>query len=307
MNAELRNVDLRHLEAFIAVARHGSFTRAAKSLNVSQPAFTVQIRQLEEAMGVRLLDRTTRSVQLTPSGRELAPALERSLRDLTALLTGTTAHSGKTIGHVSVASLPSLCGTMLPAVIRSFVRKHKAISVQLRDALGMRIPTLVKSAEVDFGFGSIQKGDPDIEFTPLFRDRMHAIFLPGGPLNEKKSMTLRDLTTFPLILMSRDSTVRTLVDTGLAAIGHFTTPAYEVGFMSTALGMVRAGLGVTILPASSVDLESAGGLISVPVTNPSLDRDIGFIQSRGRSPSPAAAAFMEAIRGSANGKSRKLR
>jgi DNA-binding transcriptional LysR family regulator len=185
---------------------------------------------------------------------------------------------------------------MLPSVIAAFIASHTGISVHLLDALGVRIPVMVKSDEVDFGFGSIQKSDPDLDFTPLFRDRMHAIFPRGGPFVGGKSVALRDLTAFPLILMSRDSTVRTVVDAALASIGHFAAPAYEATYMSTALGMVKAGLGVTILPSTALDIESSPDLVSVPVTNPSLDRDIGFIQKRGRSLSPAAAAFLQAIR-----------
>ena len=75
------DVELRHLQAFVAAARHASFTHAAKTVHVSQPTFTVQIRQLETALGVRLLDRNTRSVRLTPIGRELAPVIERILRN----------------------------------------------------------------------------------------------------------------------------------------------------------------------------------------------------------------------------------
>jgi LysR family carnitine catabolism transcriptional activator len=290
------NVDLRHLEAFTAVARHASFTRAAQSLNISQPTFTVQIRQLEEALGVRLLDRTTRSVQLTHAGRELAPHVERLLRELTTLLTNTAALSGKTSGHVSVAALPSLCGSMLPSVIAAFGAKHIGISVQLLDVTGAKISAMVKSGEVDFGFGSVQKNDPDIEFTLLFRDRMHAMFLRGGALEGRKSIALKDLAALPLILMSRDSTVRTVVDSGLASVGYFAPPAYEAIYMSTALAMVRAGLGVTILPSSALDAESRTDFVSIPVSGPNLDRDIGFIQRRGRSLTPAAEAFLQAIR-----------
>jgi LysR family carnitine catabolism transcriptional activator len=290
------NFELRHLEAFVAVARHGSFTRAARSLNVSQPAFTVQIRQLEAGLGLRLLDRTTRSVELTQAGRELAPALERSLRELSALLASTAALPAKASGHVSVAALPSLCGRMLPTIIAAFLRKHRGIRVHLCDALGVRIPEMVKCGEVDFGLGSVQKSDPDIEFTGLFRDRMHAIFPRDNAMEKKKSVTLQELTAFPLILMSRDSTVRAVVDRAMESIGNFGTPAYEAAYMSTALGMVRAGLGVTILPSSAVDAETGKDLVSIPVVSPSLNREIGFIQKRGRSLSPAADALIEAIR-----------
>jgi DNA-binding transcriptional LysR family regulator len=155
---------------------------------------------------------------------------------------------------------------------------------------------MVKSGEVDFGFGSIQASDPDLEFTPLFRDRMHAIFLPGCVLEQRKSAALASVTEFPLILMSRDSTVRTVVDRGLAAIGHFAPPAHEASYISTALGMVRAGLGVTILPSSVLDIGGGAGLVSRPVIRPGIDRDVGLICRRGRSPSPAAESFQLAIR-----------
>jgi DNA-binding transcriptional LysR family regulator len=257
----------------------------------------VQIRQLEDALGVRLLDRNTRSVQLTQVGREVAPVLERLLRELDSLLVNIRSVAAKTSGFVSVAALPSLSATILPAVIAEFQALHSGISIQLRDALGARIAAMVKAGEADFGFGSLQGNEPDIEFTSLFRDRMGVIFLPGSPLEKKKSVSLKDVTALPLILMNRDSSVRNVVEHGLAAIGHISPPAFEAAYMSTALGMVKAGLGVTILPASVLEMEAAGGVAYRPIHGPNLEREIGFLNKRGRSLSPAAEALLKAIRG----------
>ena len=133
------DVELRHLQAFVAAAQHSSFTRAAKTVHVSQPTFTVQIRQLETALGVRLLDRNTRSVRLTPIGRELAPVIERILRDLESVLLNTQALSAKASGFVAVAALPTLSATMLPGIIAAFRSRNPGIAIQLREAVSGRL------------------------------------------------------------------------------------------------------------------------------------------------------------------------
>ena len=123
------NLNLRHLEAFAAVARLRSFTKAARSLHVSQPSFTVQIKQLEEELGVRLLDRNTRSVNLTKIGQELAPVVERLLRELEGIVANTRALSAKSIGSVTIAALPSVSATLLPSVIAAFQTTISGYSV----------------------------------------------------------------------------------------------------------------------------------------------------------------------------------
>lgn len=290
------DVDLRHLEAFVAVARHGSFTRAAKAVNISQPTFTVQIRHLETALGVRLVDRNTRSVQLTPIGRELAPVLERILRDLESALLNTQAFSSRACGSVTIAALPTLSATVLPGIISAFRAANPGIAVHLRDAVNVRVSGMVRAGEVDFGLGSLPPSELGVEFMALFNDRLSAIFQRRSPLALKRAIALKDLVSSPLILMGRDSSVRAVVDRALASIGYFDAPAYEAEYISTALGMVEAGLGVTILPASVLRMDRGRDLVIRPIQKPRIDREVGIIQMRGRSLSPAAAAFAGAIR-----------
>jgi DNA-binding transcriptional LysR family regulator len=290
------DVDFRHLQAFLAVARHGSFTRAAKAVHVSQPTFTTQIRHLETSLGVRLVDRNTRSVQLTPIGRELAPVLERILRELDSALLNTQALSSRASGFVAVAALPTLSATVLPGIISAFRTENAGVVIHLKDAVSVRVAGMVRAGEVDFGFGGLPVSEPDVEFMPLFNDHLSAIFPRNSPLARKRLIALSDLISSPLILMGRDSSVRAVVDRALAAIGHFAPPAYEASYISTALGMVDAGLGVTILPASVLRMDRSRNLVSRPIQNPRIDREVGIIQMRGRSLSPAADAFSRAIR-----------
>ena len=290
------NLNLRHLEAFAAVARLSSFTKAARALHVSQPSFTVQIKQLEEELGVRLLDRNTRSVSLTQIGHELVPVVERLLRELEGIVASTRALSSRTVGSVRIAALPSVSSTLLPPVIAEFRQQFPGIRFRLRDTVGNRIIDLVTSDAVDFGVGSAATGDADIDFTALFTDSMSAIFPATTRLRGKKSITLRELASESLILTDPESTVRHIVDHAFGALGTPVVPVQEVTYMATAIGMVKAGLGVAILPSSALELDERRSLKAIPIDSNELKRTVGIIQRRHRSLSPAAAAFLSTFR-----------
>jgi DNA-binding transcriptional LysR family regulator len=290
------NLNLRHLEAFAAVARLRSFTKAARALHVSQPSFTVQIKQLEEELGVRLLDRNTRSVSLTQIGHELVPVVERLLREIDGIVASTRALSSRSIGSVTIAALPSVSSTLLPSVIADFRQQFPGVRFRLRDAVGNRIIELVTSDAVDFGVGSVDKENVEIQFTPLFTDSMSAIFPATSPLRRKKSITLRELASESLILTDPESTVRHIVDHAFALLGTPVIPAQEVTYMATAIGMVKAGLGIAILPSSALELGELRSLKAIPINSDDLKRTVGIIQRRHRSLSPAAAAFLASLR-----------
>src|SRR5262245_52167418 len=143
--------EFRHIEAFLAVARNGNFTRAAADLHISQPALTVQIRQLEAALGLRLFDRNNRRVALTAQGRELVAPFERVLLDVRAIVDGAHDLSAHRRGIVTVACLPSIAASRLPKAIAALSARHEGIVVRVRDAVGARVTELVKSGEADFG------------------------------------------------------------------------------------------------------------------------------------------------------------
>ena len=191
------NANLRQFQAFATVARLGSFTRAAKHLHLSQPALTVQIRQLEDAMGVRLFDRSTRMVKLTPIGREIVPTLERVLREIDAVMVNTKELASHVKGTVTIGALPSISSKLIPSTIAEFQKQYPGIVVRLRDVLAYRIVGLVKEEEVDFGIGTLRMPDPDIQFTPLFTDNLGVIFPAGHPVEHRRTITLKYLTAFP--------------------------------------------------------------------------------------------------------------
>lgn len=287
--------NLRQLKAFLAIARFGSFRRAAEHLHVSQPALTVQIRELERAVGVRLFDRNTRSVALTQTGRQLLPALDRLLGELDGVLSNAREIAAKRRGLVTIAALPSISATFLATAIARFRQKFPGITVKLRDCPAQRVVELVKAGDVDFGVGSLPRVDPEIRVTPLINDHMVVVFPPGHRIERLKRVSLTDLKDLPLILMEAGTSVRSVLERAFDDLQLGIAPAYEVTYISTAIGMVQAGLGVTILPSSAIAFESARGLRSRPISHASLTRSIGILESVGRTASPAAQALMASI------------
>ena len=293
----MTSLNLRHLEAFAAIASAGNFTRAAKVLHVSQPALTVQIRQLEETIGVRLLDRNTRTVKLTAIGSQLSPVVRRILQEVEAIVEHAHEMAAGIRGVVSVAALPSTCYMILPGIVAAFRKEHPGIGVALKDATSQRVLAMVRNEEVDFGIGAFADGDPAVQVAPLFTDRVRIVFPPRSPLARKRVILLKDVVNLPLILMDPQTSVRMLVDRAFESIGHFPSPAYEATYMSTAIGMVRAGLGVAFLPSSALEVSTLSGLQSREVNHPGLTRKIVAARKSSRHLSPAAANFLQALVG----------
>lgn len=288
--------DLRHVRAFLAIAELGSFTRAASKLFISQPALTVQIRQLEESVGVRLFDRNKRQVVLTPAGRSLIKPFEQLLADLDSVLKMGHDLAELRRGTVTIATLPTLGGGLIPATVRQFVSVHPNITVRIRDVIAENILQLVKDEEVDFGVGIRLRPDNDIEVVDLLTDRLCLCFPEGHPLEKKVRPTLRDAASHPLIMMSKGSSVRTIFERALEAKGLAFQSVCESSYMSTAIGLVRVGMGVAILPESVVDVADCEGIHIRPINCSDTTRKIGLIRKRNRSLTPAAEEFIATLK-----------
>jgi len=286
---------IRHIRAFLNVARLGSFTKSALELHVSQPTLTVQIRQLEEWLGVRLFDRNKRQVTLTPVGRDLLPLLERVLIDLEAVMNAGRELVGIKRGTVSIATLPSVAANLLPSAILRFHEEYSGINVRVSDVIAEGITQLVKQETVDFGISGCLGPDKELEVEDLLKDQLCVLFPEEHYLANNPEPTLRDVAAWPLILTTRGTCVRTLVDRAVEKEELSITLSCEATYITTAIAMVRAGLGVSILPASAVR-PICQGIRMMPIHTPGLIRIIGIVRKRNRSLSPAAAHFIEMLK-----------
>ena len=287
------DVSLRQVRSFLAVARVKSFTGAASVLHLTQPALTVQIRRLEEALGVTLFDRDTRSVELTRVARDLLPPFERALQDFDAAVGSARDIATQARGIVRLAALPSVAAGILPDAILQFRQQRPNVMFDLRDVIAGQVLTLVQSEQVDFGvMGGVIKA-VDVETVFEAQDRLHVVYPKGHRVARLKKIKPVALSEFPLILMQRDTSVRAVVDAGFHAAGLIPKATCEAIYMMTAVGMVRAGLGLTILPGSAREIRAEPGLLSKPIDDPRFTRPVSIIKRSGRTLPPMSEAFLE--------------
>jgi LysR family transcriptional regulator, carnitine catabolism transcriptional activator len=295
------NVDLKQLRVFAAVARLGNFTRAAERLHLSQPSLSLHMRGLERALGVRLLDRSTRAVSLTAAGEDFLPVAERLLEDFQQAVRGVADLAAHRRGRIVLSALPSVAADLLPRALSVLRARHPGIVVSVRDDVAEQIVARVRSGEADFGIGPIDMPEPDLAGDPLTRDELVAIFSPDHPLAKHAKPSWKALARFPFVAMSRDSSVRRLTDQAFAQNAIAASPALEAKYMSTAIGMVAQGLGVAALPSSARLMVEQGGLRHARLVAPVMRRQIGVLSRRGRSLSPAAEALIGILHDEARG------
>ncbi|MDD1965374.1 LysR family transcriptional regulator [Pseudomonas putida] len=285
---------IQHIRAFLAVANSGSFAKAAVELNLSPSALTVQIQQLEDWLGVTLLERSPRHVSLTAAGQNNRGPMEKLLLDLDNIVSGSRDLAALRRGVVTIAALPSMCSGALPPILKTFREQFPGVEVRLRDVVAQRIDALVREGEVDFGLGVRARLSHGLEFEVVMMDRL-SLFVPlDHPLAERGSIALAELAGQPIILTGRDSSVRERVEQLFADEGLILTPGLEANYMSTVMALVRQGLGMTLLPESAD--EGRGDLVQVRIEHAGVNREIGLITRTGFGLSPAATRFADLMK-----------
>ncbi|MFC7736439.1 LysR family transcriptional regulator [Roseomonas sp. GCM10028921] len=286
------SVTLRQMRAIVAVARTGSLGRAAALLHLSQPALTVQLREAEAALGLRLFDRGARGAVATMAGRGLADAFARVLEDLDAVVAGAREAAAGRSGLVRVAVLPSVGATVLPPVLARLRAANPGIRIVVRDAVARNVVQLVRTGAVEIGIGTEIERDPEIEVVPILEDRMVAVLPSGHRFEALPAVAVAELAGEALVLMDPESSVRALFDRACREAGVSPLPACEATYMSTAVALVRVGLGIGVLPSSAVDLRVTPILQTRPIVGPEVRRSISLVRRAGRTLSPAAEALV---------------
>jgi DNA-binding transcriptional LysR family regulator len=282
------NFNLNDLQAFRAVAELSNFRKAAESLHVSQPAFSRRIEKLEEALGVQLLERTTRRVILTSVGREFDRKVQQLLDDLDHTLLGIRGVAATRMGEVTMACVPSTVYYFVSQVISRYHERYPKIKVKVFDASANEVLTAVSKGEADFGLNFVGSQEPDIEFKPLMEERFVAACRRDHPLAGKRRVTWAELAQYDFISVSKASGNRLLLDQALSSVKGRPQSIYETQHVTTMLGLVEAGLGVAAVPSIAMPGADHPLLVSVPLSDPVISRKIGLIRRKGRTLSPAA-------------------
>lgn len=282
------NFDLNDLLAFRAAAELGNFRRAADSVHISQPAFSRRIDKLEQALGVKLLDRTTRRVSLTAVGRDFARKVQQMLDDLDTTLLGIRGLSATRLSEVTIACVPSTVYYYLSRVIVRYRESNPKIRLKVFDAGANAVLDAVARSEADFGLNFIGSQEPDIEFHPLMEERFVLACRREHPLARRRHVSWKDLAAYDYISVAKSSGNRLLLDQALAGVPGRPDSIYEAEHVTTMLGLVEAGLGIAAVPSLAMPGKDHPLLVSVPLTDPAVVRQVGLIRRKSRTLSPAA-------------------
>lgn len=292
----LINWSSREIDVFLVLAETLSFRRTAERVHLSQPAVTAVIGRLEEALGVRLFDRTTRQVQLTEPGqvflaqasrlRHMTEEAVRAVRDVANLHTG----------QVAMAAMPSLAATVVPRVFARFRAQHPGIALQLLDTLSQPAFELVRAGRVDFALTAANPAYADLDYMPLASDGFMLLIPQGHPLARgRKALSWAQVAQLPHISMPLPSSVRQYADAAFLEHRIRFAPQFELEHLASIKALVAAGLGVAALPELAADVGPEEGIVRRRLQDPDLRRPIGLVTLRGRTLSPAAQQMVQEL------------
>ncbi|MCU7371305.1 LysR substrate-binding domain-containing protein [Paucibacter sp. O1-1] len=292
--ASSASISSRQLQAFVALARLRSFTQAAVHCHLSQPAFSALIQGLETAVGARLFERSTRHVALTVEGQVFERSAAPLLAQLGQALAEVRDHAQLRRGQVSLALLPSLAAGWLPGLLSEFRAAHPGIALQVADVLSEPCLQRVREGQADFAIAAVRADTPELRAEPFASDRFHLVCPLGHELLARPSLKPRDLLPFPFIHLARHSSVRQLLDAAVHPLQLQTL--MEVEQLATVMGMVRAGLGLSVVPAFSLFHFRQPELATRELRWRGLaDRQLFLVRRRDRELSTAARALYELL------------
>ena len=295
-------IPINQVLAFSTIARTRSFAEAAIQLHLSQPTISIAIKNLEQALGGKLLARTTRSVALTPEGKAFYPVARRLLADWEQSLQDVRNHFELLRGKLELAAMPTYTINLLPSILADFHRKHPDINVTVHDVIAESVVDLVRQGRCELGVTFKPKSDSDLDFQPLFRDRFEAILPLEHPLLKKQQLRWIDVLRYPHISLQRPAGTRALIDRALAEEELLITPAFETHQLVSVGRMVREGLGLSVVPCTSRAQMVEMGLQVRAISSPIITHQVGIVTRRQQALSAAAQAIKELIQAASVGK-----
>ncbi|MFV0385948.1 LysR family transcriptional regulator [Paracoccus sp. (in: a-proteobacteria)] len=288
----------RHLRCFLAVAGILNFTRAAQRLNVSQPALSATISQLEGLIGGQLFDRNGRKVFLTPLGEAFAERAGRLLADLDDSVGLLRDQVELRTGRINFACIPSAAHSLLSPVIARFSRSHQNIRIVVQDVLNTAVIDKVQSGVVDFGLAIPMGPMPELDQYELWDDPLVVALPRDHPLTAKAEINWSDLAGEEIIQVSPSSMTRQLADANMPA-GSLAGHHFETQIGTTALSLVAEGVGISVLAQlSTAGFAEPDRVVIRRFAGPQICRKICLLRRHGRSLSPAAEAMYGLFRSS---------
>ncbi|MDV0609776.1 LysR family transcriptional regulator [Klebsiella quasipneumoniae subsp. similipneumoniae] len=279
-------MSVKQLRAFLAVAHTLNFAHASERLNLSQPALSLTIKGLEEALGGALLQRSTRKVTLTQEGELFLPMARQLLADWDNVEEAMRQSFTLQRGKISVAAMPSFAANVLPEALKAFRDRYAGVNVTVHDVINEQVIEMVREGRVEMGIAFEPSPNHNLLFTPLAVDRFVAIVPRQSPLAKKKKLTWQELLTLDFITLQRPSAVRLMLEEAL-----------ESHQLVTVGRMVASGLGGSAVPALCKTQMTSLGAVCIPLSDPPIEKCVGAIHAGHLPLSKAAQALLDTLKG----------
>src|SRR5579872_3562170 len=283
------NVTLRQLRYFDALARHGHFGRAAEACAISQPALSMQIKEMEEALGGVLLERNARQVALTKFGEELLTRVRDILRSVDELGDFARASRDRLAGRLRLGMIPTIAPYLLPKVIENLARLHPELDIRVRETLTPKLIKEVSEGRLDTAIVALPVSEPALAEVALFKENF--LLVRPGEQDGLPVPSRESLREMKLLLLEEGHCFR---DQALSFCDLQSSPPREMldaSSLSTLVQMVGAGIGVTLIPEMAVAVETRSASVAVTrFKNPQPSRTIGMVW---RKTSPLARQLLQ--------------
>lgn len=286
--------ELRHLVYFREVARQLHFRKAAEALAIAQPALSRAVAQLEAGLGVDLLSRSRRGVELTPAGRFLLERAEPLLRGIGSLRTEVCALAGGEAGHLRIAFTGLAMATVLPGILREFHQRHRGIRVELVESPTSAQLAALDAGEIACGFFHPDAPTPRLATRVLLRERNGVLLPAPHPLAGQTALRLQDLgdTAFVLFPRTHNPGFYDRILASFASAGVAPRIAEEVWPRANGIGLVRAGIGATFITPSEAQYLPAEVTFR-PLEGPAPESRLVLGWRQTPAPDPALQAFLK--------------
>jgi DNA-binding transcriptional LysR family regulator len=318
------DLQVAHLRTLQAIARHGSFSRAAQALNLTQPAVSMQVRHLERALGLSLLERVGKRAFPTRAGQLLLTHADRALRELEAGVERVQGLRGVVAGRVRLGTSASISIYLLPPALRRFRARYPETEIVIVTGNAAEITRAIVANTLDVGIVSLPVRDRELTVTPFFHDELVAIaatewgaprwpptrsaaarrsraaprsrdrFTSSGP-RWPKTVDAPTLAGYPLILFEAGATLRRVIDGWFHRAGVAPRSPMDLGNTEAIKKLVEAGLGLSVTSWFSVKSEVRAGTLTAMRLTPPLERQIGLVRRRDKPNTPALDAFVAAL------------
>jgi DNA-binding transcriptional LysR family regulator len=288
-------IDFLGMQAFLAIVEQGGFQQAAAHLHLSQTAVSHRIRKLEASLGVTLLARTTRDVTLTDAGRALLPRVRGAMREFELSYDALRQHSRTAPQWLAFGCLPTLAAHRIAPALARFRDLHPHIAVRVFDNSIIEIAELVQAETTAFGISVATSNPFNLAVEPFAEEPFVLVCRPDHPLAALRSVCWDQLADEVLIRISLPAGNSTAIDDALGERRLRLRWSYETQHTAVALDFVQQGLGLTVVPALSLD--AAGGLVALPLQQPGITRRLAVLTRRGAVLAPVARTLRDLLVG----------